>query len=95
MGTYLDPCNEDYNAHFQRDRIGTILPITPAAIYMHSKMKMYLCRYRLIWMLDKIEDKMHKLRSVIENTGNSKAKDLYIKLSFEYDNYKKYLRANQ
>ena len=95
LGTYLDPCNEDYNTHFQRDNIGAIIPITPVASYMHSKMKMYLCRYRLIWMLDNLEDRMHKLRTTIEKTGNLRARDLYIKLSFEYDDYKKYLRANQ
>lgn len=94
-GIYLDPCDEDYNYHFQRDDIGTIIPITPAAIYMYKKMKLYLSRYRIIWMLDEIEVKMSKLRRIIEKTGNPRAKDLYIDLSFEYDNYKKYLRANQ
>lgn len=95
IGNYIDPCNEDYNNHFERNKFGTIIPITVDAVYMHKKMRMYLSRYRIIWMLDKIEEKMSRLRLIIEKTGNTKAKDLYIDLSFEYDNYKKYLKANQ
>lgn len=92
---YLDPCVEDYNLHFQRDKDGAIVPITLIATYMYNRMKMYLFRYKIIWMLDNLEFKMSKLRCIIEQTGDIKAKDLYIQLAFEYEDYKKYLRANQ
>lgn len=95
LGTYIDPCNEDYNKHFQRDNIGAITAITPRATYMYKKMKMYLYRYQIIWTLDKIFEKMKILEKVIKRTKNQKAKDLYIELSFEYNNYIEYLKANQ
>lgn len=95
LGNYLDPCNVDYNIHFQRDLVGVIIPVSQDALYMYKKMKLYMERYRIIWMLDQLLDKKAKLKKIIESTDNAKAKDLYMKLSFEFDNYLTYLKANQ
>lgn len=42
IGHYIDPCNTDYNQHFERDNIGTILPKKGSieANYMYKKLKL-------------------------------------------------------
>jgi hypothetical protein len=35
------------------------------------------------------------VKNLIEDLGNPEAKELYLALSFKYDDYKKYLRAIQ
>ena len=91
-GLYLDPCNEDYNKHFQREDNGIIIPLTESAIYMYNKMKLYLERYHIIWLLDLIDNKMDKLQAIIEISDNNAAKEIYLKLSFAFNNYRKYLK---
>lgn len=97
VGNYLDPCDTDYNEHFYRDGLGNIYPEkdSEAANYMYRKLKLYLKRYGIIWMLDQLEQRMYLLQELIEGTGNSEAKELFIEVSFRYNNYKKYLKAEQ
>lgn len=95
IGDYIDPCNEDYNKHFERDKMGAIIPITKKAKYMYKQMKMSLERYRLIWMLDKIEEKMTRLRLLLKTNKSPEKIDDYLKLSYIYEDYKKYLRAER
>lgn len=90
-GEFIDPCNEDYNKHFERDDNGTIIPISSMAKLMYKNMKLFLERYRIIWTLDQLEQRIDKLQKIIEKTDNKEAKNLYIKLSFEYHSFRKYL----
>lgn len=94
---YLDPCTTDYNQHFNRDNQGNILPKEHSNIanYMYIKLKLYLKRYGIIWMLTQLEQKMYLLQKLIERTDDDEAKKIFIKVTFEYNNYKKYLRAIQ
>jgi len=94
-GIYLDPVDVDYNLHFYRDKLGNIYPRedSAAAKYMYIKLKLYLKRYSIIWMLDELEQRMFQLQEIIEESDNLKAKELFIQISFKYNNYKKHLRA--
>lgn len=94
-GNYLDPCDEDYNEHFYRNDLGEIMPIITStkAVYMHKKLKLYLRRYSIIWMLEQLEQKMQTLRELIENTDNEEAKELFIQITIKYMDYKKFLRV--
>lgn len=96
-GSYLDPVDEDYNAHFYRDELGNIYPRegSEAARYMYIRLKLYLKRHSIIWMLEQLEQKMLLLQQLIEDLDNPEAKDLYLAVSFKYNDYKKYLRAVQ
>lgn len=69
---YLDPCQVDYNEHFFRNISGQIKPNTEsvAANYMYSKLKMYMSRYQIIWMLDNLFDKLESLSNAMEKTKN-------------------------
>ena len=95
LGTYLDPCNEDYNLHFNRTIYGAIIPISNEAKYMYMKMKLYLDRYRIIWILDQLGVKICRLQEIIEKTNDQEVKEIYIALSFKYNNYIQYLKATQ
>ena len=97
IGSYLDPCDVDYNQHFYRDGLGNIFPKeeSDSAKYMHSKLKLFLKRYGIIWMLEQLEQKMFQLQELIEATDNNEAKALFVEIGMKYNNYKRYLRAEQ
>lgn len=100
-GDYLDPCNTDFNEHFERAADGSIVPIinSKQAKYMYNKLQLGLSRYRIIWMLDEILLRLQKLQEVIKNTSDTKIKnDLRIthsELAEEFTNYLGYLKAQQ
>ncbi|MCB0743871.1 MAG: hypothetical protein KDC67_08205 [Ignavibacteriae bacterium] len=97
IGKYLDPCDTDYNEHFYRDKLGNILPRNDSEVaeYMYKKLKLYLKRYSIIWMLEQLENSMENLRVLIENTDNKEAEILFREVTYKYMDYKKYLRAAQ
>jgi hypothetical protein len=98
---YIDPCNVDFNQHFSRGIDGTILPNgnSSAANYMFKKLKLYMLRYRIIWMLDSINDRMEKLEIAINDPKNAALKIslqvVHSDLATELRSYIRYLRANQ
>jgi hypothetical protein len=95
IGIYIDPCEVDYNEHFYRDELGNIYPVetSDSAKYMYRKLKLYLKRYSIIWMLEQLENRMAILKSLIERTNDTDAKELFIAITFQYMNYKKMKRA--
>lgn len=97
FGSYIDPVDEDYNLHFYRDELGNIYPKdnSASAKYMYIKLKLYLKRNSIIWMLDQLEQKLFLLQNLIKELDNPEAKELYLALSFKYNDYKKHLRAIQ
>lgn len=95
VGNYIDPCDVDYNEHFYRDELGNIYPNehSDSAKYMYIKLKLYLKRYSIIWILDQLEQRMFKLQEIIETTKNAEAKELLVEITMKYNNHKRYLRA--
>jgi len=89
---YLDPCDIDYNEHFERDDDGTIVPKTPEAHYMYSHLKLYLKRYSVIWILEQISQRIDKLRQY-QKTGEHKdlLTELLNELQGEFYTYAQYL----
>ncbi|NOQ27008.1 MAG: hypothetical protein GQ564_16730 [Bacteroidales bacterium] len=97
VGKYLDPCDMDYNEHFYRDDLGNIYPKehSESAKNMYIKLKLYLKRYSIIWMLDQLEQRMYRLQEIIELTKDIEAKELLVEITMKYNNHKKYLRVTQ
>lgn len=95
IGNYIDPCDTDFNDHFYRDELGNIYPVEKSepAKYMYRKLKLYLRRYSIIWMLEQLEIKKEHLWELIQKYGDQEAKDLYILIDRQYMNYKKQLTA--
>jgi hypothetical protein len=100
-GKYLEPCDVDYNDHFERDDVGNILPkaSSPQAMYMYTKLKLYLKRYQIIWMLEKVYERKIILGKLIENSSNNGVKNSLCQLYYELDKifmeYYKYLSSEQ
>jgi hypothetical protein len=96
---YIDPCNEDFNDHFGRSSFGVIIPLTPVATYMHKKLKLFMQRYQIIWMLDELLAKMKRLGMAINDPKNAKIKTVlqvvHSELSQEMTTYLDYLRSSQ
>lgn len=96
---YLDPCNINYNEHFERDADGNILPKKESdkAIYMHKKLKLYLKRYQIIWVLDELCQRIDVLDKIMEN-GNNISDEIYatyVKLNQEFHKYRRFLSQEQ
>lgn len=89
---YLDPCQVDYNDHFERDYRGFIVPKSLQGKYMVEHMQLGLFRYAIIWNLDRLTDRIKKLQKV---THTREVKELLGELCIEYFKYTQYLAANQ
>lgn len=100
-GDYLDPCDIDFNEHFERDNDGSIIPkdSSKEAKYMFSKLQLNLSRYKFIWKLEEIHNRKIKLQLAIENPSNGKIKrdllEIYYELDKEFTIYLKYLKSAQ
>lgn len=100
-GHYLDPCNVNFNDHFERNTDGSIIAkdTSKEANYMFTKLKLGLARYKIIWKLDEILDRLEKLRIAINDPKNVKVKNdlriIHSELAEEFTIYLEYLRTNQ
>jgi len=100
-GDYIDPCDVDFNSHFERTSDGAIVPRVDSkeAIYMYKKLKLHMARYKIIWMLDEIISRIEKLQDLISMTVDPVLRDelrlLHSDLAIEQSKYIKYLRASQ
>jgi HNH endonuclease, putative len=86
---YLDPCNVDFNTHFERDDNGFIMPKTLQGKYMVEHLQLDLYRYAIIWNLDRLSEKIDKLNEITNRSG--KLKRILFQLYEEYYKYTKYL----
>lgn len=98
---YLDPCNVDYNDHFSRDTLGNIKAnkSSAQAMYMYDRLKLYLKRYQVIWMLENIFIKMELIKNALDSSPEGQQKDelkcVMSDLACLMLEYKKYLSENQ
>lgn len=100
-GDYIDPCKIDFNNHFERMDDGTITAkaTSKEAQYMIIKLQLGLARYRIIWKLDEILDRLNKLKVAINDPKNIKVKNdlriIHSELAEEFTTYLDYLKTNQ
>lgn len=90
---YLDPCDIDYNIHFERDINGFIVAKTEQGQYMLEHMHLNLFRYAIIWNLDRLTERIKRLEKIDNPT--QEIKDLKLEILQEYFNYIQYLADNQ
>ncbi len=92
---YLDPCDTDYNEHFERDDHGIICakPNDVDADYMVSKLHLGLARYSIIWNLDRLELAIDRLKLIVETKVEYKS--VLCELLILYYDTVKSLRLNQ
>jgi hypothetical protein len=63
---FVNPCTDEYAEHLFRDNEGNIKPKTEIGEYMYRELKLYLCRHRIIYQLDKIRLIKKKLKEIID-----------------------------
>lgn len=90
---YLDPCDVDYNDHFERNERGYIVGKTKQGKYMVEHMQLHLFRYAIIWNLDRLRDRINMLRALKVRT--QEVNNLLSELLEKYFEYNEYLADNQ
>ena len=99
--SYLDPCDTDFNDHFERNNDGEIIPRqnSKEAQYMYKKLELYSLRYKVIWKLEMIREKMQQLAKQINDPTNLHIKNdlriIHSEIAEEFDSYLNYLKAEQ
>lgn len=88
---YLDPCDVDYNLHFEREDDGTIVAKTEQAKYMVSHMHLNLRRYAIVWKLERLDELIEQLKKKLKLRPELKS-GLYMELLELYYDYTKKLR---
>jgi len=91
---YLDPCDIDFDNHFERYDHGRIRPKTTVGKYMYKKLKLGLRRHQLAWAFEQLEMTLRELDSELNNTQLDgidciKALKHYQRLTSEYLKYKR------
>lgn len=94
-GPFLDPCNINYNDHFERNEFGDIIPKTPQAEFMYINLRLYMKRYGILWMLDELYDRMEKLKKLREKMSLSETSEMMAELTTAWMDYFNYLQKNQ
>lgn len=92
---FLDPCDHDYNEHFNRNFNGSIVPISPEAKIMYHSLKLYLLRYQVIWMLDEIYQRLRVIIEINKSSPSEAAKNLITELTEYLIEYMESLKLEQ
>ncbi|SMN14781.1 hypothetical protein CRYPA_721 [uncultured Candidatus Thioglobus sp.] len=67
---FIDPCNDEYDNHLQRDNKGQIKATTRQGKYIVNNLKLYLKRHELIWSLSILEKQKQQLNQIDANDSN-------------------------
>ncbi|MCB0167725.1 MAG: HNH endonuclease [Anaerolineae bacterium] len=91
---YIDPCDKDFDNHFERHPNGQIRPKTNIGSYMFERLKLGLRRHELAWKYEQLENLLFQLIEELENfSGNPSIKnqldDHCRGITKEYLKYKK------
>lgn len=69
---YIDPCTKDYYKHLDRDdKTGKIFYKTNLGKYMYKHLKLYLKRHSILFMMDKLQQKIDESEINISTEKNA------------------------
>jgi len=90
---YLDPCDIDFDKHFERYDHGRIRPKSAVGLYMYKKLKLGLRRHQLAWAYEQLENLLRELNCEIESIQPEEADYVdalkhHQRLTSEYLKYK-------
>lgn len=64
---YIDPCLDEFYKHLDRnDKTGEIYYKTELGQYMYNHLRLYLKRHAIIYMMDRLQEKIETLKISIE-----------------------------
>lgn len=85
---YIDPCSVEYDFHLARDMSGKIVYKTALGKYIYERMKLYLKRRQLCWLIDKMESQIRDLGRIIEsNPDDIEGLKAFYLLTMKYVEY--------
>lgn len=85
---YVDPCCSDYEKHLGRRADGSIVALTPLGGYISKKLKLFMRRRQVCWLIDRMETQLKLLDELIDTCPSDVDKlSAYRKLSAEYIRY--------
>ena len=89
---YIYPCTKEYQNHLDRRETGEIYYKTPLGHYMYDNLKLYLKRHSIIYMIDKLQNKIKELETSINKDKNAgidsqKKKELLDIVKADFINY--------
>jgi len=58
---FIDPCDEEYDNHLERNQRGQIKCKSEQGRYIHTNLNLYLKRHELLWMIEKIIQQKEEL----------------------------------
>jgi len=67
---YVDPCDADYDNHFERLNNGKIHPTTDVGIYMFEQLKLGLRRHELAWLTEQAEQLAREVLAELNNLSH-------------------------
>lgn len=90
---YVDPCDSDYERHFERHANGRIRPKTELGKYMFKKLKLGLRRHQLAWIRDCLDKLLEELSGCLdgmekENPIQSELANRHLELYKTYRHYR-------
>ena len=59
---FIDPCDEEYDNHLERNGRGQIKCKSEQGQYIHINLNLHLRRHELLWMIEKITQQKEELR---------------------------------
>lgn len=63
---FVAPCSISYADHLYRNEDGSIAYSSTIGQYMYYELKLYLERYRILYQLEELKDKIYKIKQKIE-----------------------------
>lgn len=92
---FVHPVTTDYELHFERDKMGNIVPKSSIGQYMLKALKLDLKRHAIIWNLDQLQEHVDQIEIEYKKAAGKISNQLHgeiANLLFAVNRYSKLLR---
>jgi len=79
---FIDPCEEEYDNHLERNSKGQIIAISTRGLYIYKNLNLFLKRHELLWLIEKIVKQKKQLIAYKEHLENTHPR--YIEIIEKY-----------
>ena len=79
---FIDPCEEEYDNHLERNRKGQIIATSTRGFYIYKNLNLFLKRHELLWLIEKIVKQKEQLIAYKEQLENTHPR--YIEIIEKY-----------
>jgi uncharacterized protein (TIGR02646 family) len=85
---FIDPCDDDYNNHFERKPDGKIYYKTKLGEWKYNNLKLYKPQHEILWKIEQLQNMISEIKAMRQLSPKNEAlKDLYISVYESYDDY--------